>query len=397
MNASTRGVANAGLRSAEALDAAPPSVCRRNGGNMAPPNQIEVKTLECSGELLRFAAENKAGIPPAVVADIEDAWQAQNKSEWDAQIAAKFWVAYGGLCSHLRPVTLDTFEATTAPIRSWLGWLGRGPTTYARRWAAIFLAFFLFLLLASLGVSIFVAAAESAIKEVRAFTEKASNAVDKIEKMVANRPVTITNDSSFMDQSLKPEEKTWITDLRNQAMSLWEALDGMHQKTNAFAIQRLLGSEYPLCNDNQDPITDRCYKKGRLYLPAKIGDVLQHAGEYYNFFETRRAVIERTDSADTRLTAFKLYLLPVLLGMLGACTFVIRSISDQIKDFTFSTVSPLQHLLRVCVGGIVGVLVVTFYTVALPTQLSVLGWAFAAGYAMESVFAAIDAITAKLK
>ena len=83
--------------------------------------------------------------------------------------------------------------------------------------------------------------------------------------------------------------------------------------------------------------------------------------------------------------------------MLGACTFVIRSISDEIKEFTFSNVSPLRHLLRVCVGGIVGVLVVTFYTVALPTQLSVLGWAFAAGYAMEPVFAAIDTITARLK
>jgi hypothetical protein len=366
------------------------------GGKMVP-NQVELETLERSRELLRFGAENKSGLPPAVVADIEAAWEAQGKSAWDAQIAAKFWLAYDGLCSHLRPVTLDTFEATTAPIRSWLGWFWHGRTTYARRWAAIFLAFFIFLLSASLGVSIFVAAAESAIKEVRAFTEKASTAVDKIDKMIANRPPTITNDSRFMDQSIKPEDKTWILELRNQAMSLWEALDGMHQKTNAIAIRKLTESEYPLCNDNQDPATNHCYQKGRLALPANIGDVQAEANEYYNFFETRRVVTERTDSADTRLTAFKLYLLPVLLGMLGSCTFVIRSISDQIKDFTFSNVSPLRHLLRVCVGGIVGVLVVTFYTVALPTQLSILGWAFAAGYAMEPVFAAIDTITAKLK
>jgi hypothetical protein len=364
---------------------------------MATPNQIELKTLECSGELLRFSAENKTGLPLAVVTDIEAAWQAQEKSQWDPQIAARFWVAYDGLCSHLHPVTLDSFEATTAPIPSWLRWLGRGPTTYARRWATIFLALFIFLLFVSLGVSIFVVAAESAIKEVRTFTEKASKAVDTMEKMIADRPAAITDDSTFTDPALKHDDKTWMTNLRNQAVSLWESLDGMHQKTNAFAIIRLLGNEYPLCNVNQDPVTDHCYRKGRLELPARIGDVLQHASEYYNFFETRRAVTERTDSADTRLTAFKLYLLPVLLGMLGACTFVIRSISDQINDFTFSTVSPLRHLLRVCVGGIVGVLVVTFYNVALPAQLSTLGWAFAAGYAMESVFAAIDTITAKLK
>lgn len=361
------------------------------------PSEIEVKVLECSGELLRFAAENKSGLPLAVVADIEAAWQAQEKSEWDAQIATKFWIAYDGLCSHLRPLTLDTYKATTAPIRSWLGWLGRGPTTYARRWATIFLVFFILLLTVTLGVSIFVVAAENATKEVRTFTEKASKNVDTIEKMMTNRPPTITNDSRFADQSLKPEEKTWIADLRNQAASLWEALDGMHQKTNAFAIQGLVGSAYSLCNDNQEPVADRCYKKGRLELPEKIGDVMQHASEYYNFFETRRVVAERTDNAETYLTGLKLYVLPVLLGMLGACTFVIRSISDEIKDYTFSNVSPLRHLLRVCVGGIVGVLIVTFYTVALPTQLSILGWAFAAGYAMEPVFAAVDTITAKLK
>jgi hypothetical protein len=188
---------------------------------MPPPNEIEVKTLECSGQLLRFAAENKSGLPLAIVADIEAARQAQAKSDWDAQIASKFWIAYDGLCSHLRPVTLETYQATTAPIRSWLGWLGHGPTTRARRWATIFLVIFISLLVVSLGVSIFVAAAESAITEVRAFREKASKAVATIEKMISTRPATITNDSSFMDQSLKPEEKTWIADLRNQAVSLW--------------------------------------------------------------------------------------------------------------------------------------------------------------------------------
>jgi hypothetical protein len=364
---------------------------------MSQPNEIEVKALECSGELLRFAAENKSGLSPAVVADLEAAWQAQKNPEWDTQIAVKFWIAYDALCSHLRPLTLDTYRATTAPIRSWFGWLGRGPTTYARRWAAIFLAFFIVLLIASLGVSIFVVAAESEIKEVRAFTDSASKAQATIDEMVGSRPQTITNDSKFTDQSLKPEDKTWIAKLRNQAVSLWEALDGMYQKTNEFGVQGLLGRKYSLCEDGQDPVTNHCYKKGRLELPEKIGDVVQHASEYYNFFETRRVVVERTDSADTRLTALKLYLLPVLLGMLGACTFVIRSISDQIKDFTFSSVSPLRHFLRVFVGGIVGVLIVTFYTVALPTQLSVLGWAFVAGYAMEPVFAAIDTISAKLK
>lgn len=154
---------------------------------MGRPTEVESKALACSGALLRFAAENKSGLPSAVVTDIEAAWQAENSSTWDAQTAAKFWVAYDGLCSHLRPVTLDTFEATTAPIRSWLGWLGHGPTTYARRWATVFLVFFMFLLLVSVGVSFFVAAAETEISEVGELTRSASETVEMMDKMLANR------------------------------------------------------------------------------------------------------------------------------------------------------------------------------------------------------------------
>jgi hypothetical protein len=364
---------------------------------MPLPTDIEIETLKSSGQLLKFAAENKSGLPAAAVADIEAAWQAQAQSTWSAEIAQKFWVAYDALCSHLRPVTLDTFQATTAPVPSWLACLGYGPTTFAKRWARFFLAFFILLLFASLGISIFVASAENSIRAVRAFTNTATDAEATLEKDIANHPTTVTVNSKFTDQSLKPEARLWLVGLRNQAMSLWEAEDGMYHVTNSFSMRALVGKEYPLCQGNQDPTTDRCYQKGRLALPERIADVLAQSNDYYHFFETRRAVTERTEGADTRLTGFKLYLLPVLLGMLGACTFVIRAISDQIKDFTFSKVSPLRHVLRVFVGAIVGVLVVTFYNAALPTQLSVLGWAFAAGYAMEPIFAAIDTITAKLK
>jgi hypothetical protein len=51
----------------------------------------------------------------------------------------------------------------------------------------------------------------------------------------------------------------------------------------------------------------------------------------------------------------------------------------------------------VALGSIVGVVIVTFYDAPSVVQLSASAWAFIAGYAMESVFAAFDFVAGKLR
>jgi hypothetical protein len=48
---------------------------------MNAPTSIETQILEQCGELLKFAAENKTGLPVQVVTDIEEAWDAQAQSK----------------------------------------------------------------------------------------------------------------------------------------------------------------------------------------------------------------------------------------------------------------------------------------------------------------------------
>ena len=86
--------------------------------------------------------------------------------------------------------------------------------------------------------------------------------------------------------------------------------------------------------------------------------------------------------------------LPILLGALGACAHVTRSISDQIKDTTFSNTSLIRHRVRVALGALAGA-VVGLGWIAGPPSLSPLAWAFVAGYAIEPIFAAIDSVAEK--
>ena len=48
-------------------------------------------------------------------------------------------------------------------------------------------------------------------------------------------------------------------------------------------------------------------------------------------------------------------LVPLLLGAIGACTYVLRLMSQQIADTTFSSTSPIRHFVRVALGALAGV------------------------------------------
>jgi hypothetical protein len=91
------------------------------------------------------------------------------------------------------------------------------------------------------------------------------------------------------------------------------------------------------------------------------------------------------------------FLLPILFGMIGALTFVIRTMSEQIKASTFSTTSPIRHLMRVTLGALGGVVVGLFSNLSNQLTLPPLAIAFLAGYGVEALFSMFDGFIAKFK
>jgi hypothetical protein len=359
---------------------------------MTAPNATEAALLERCKELLQFAAENKTGLPAQVVTDIQMAWDAQSKSTWTPEVATKFWTAYDGLCSHLRPLTWDTLTASRPEKRRW----GRD-ISLAHKWARGFGLLLFVILLISLVLAFISTAGEILIKEVEDLITKADQEVVTIREQIAQRPSGIDDVPDFDTAPMSSEARVWVTRLREHMFTLWILEDQLYEKTNSIVSRILLRGRYQLCASGQEPTEHKCYFKGTLTQPKSLDAILAAMTTAWNFFETRRTVRTRTDQAITYLAAIKAYLLPAFLGMLGACTFVVRTISDQLKDFTFSHTSPLRHLLRVALGSIVGVVVVTFYGTPTGISLSASAWAFVAGYAMEAVFAAFDAVVSKLR
>jgi uncharacterized membrane protein len=79
------------------------------------------------------------------------------------------------------------------------------------------------------------------------------------------------------------------------------------------------------------------------------------------------------------------YVLPVLFGTLGAMAYVLRTISDQIRNTTFSQSSPIRHFMRVTLGAVMGAVIGLFSGSTNQLTLPPLALAFLAGYGVEGV------------
>ena len=77
----------------------------------------ENEALDTAAVLIKYSAEVQR-IPNAIVLPIVTAWKAREEKNWSPEISSAFWVAYSALCDLLKPVTIDTIEASRSKIQA---------------------------------------------------------------------------------------------------------------------------------------------------------------------------------------------------------------------------------------------------------------------------------------
>ncbi len=92
------------------------------------------------------------------------------------------------------------------------------------------------------------------------------------------------------------------------------------------------------------------------------------------------------------LIALQGYVLPLLYGLLGACTYVLRMLSDEIRNLTYTLKSHIRYKVRLVLGTLSGLAITWFFQPSAEVfkSLSPLAIAFLAGYSVEILFAAMD-------
>lgn len=105
------------------------------------------------------------------------------------------------------------------------------------------------------------------------------------------------------------------------------------------------------------------------------------------------AILARTPFV---LFALQGYVLPLLYGLLGACTYVLRMLSRDVRSFSYTPESHIRYKIRMVLGTLSGLAITWFFEPGSETlkSLSPLALAFVAGYSVEILFAAMDRFVA---
>lgn len=105
-------------------------------------------------------------------------------------------------------------------------------------------------------------------------------------------------------------------------------------------------------------------------------------------------LLKSLKTAQFAIYALQIYLLPILYGLLGAITYVLRTLAVQIRSLTYTPESDICLRLRMNLGALSGLAIVWFIKEGdsqLPfASLSQFAIAFIAGYSVELLFAAMD-------
>ena len=97
-------------------------------------------------------------------------------------------------------------------------------------------------------------------------------------------------------------------------------------------------------------------------------------------------------SARSVLNSLQQYFLPLSYGLLGAITFILRALSDQIHQHTYSYESEINFKLKLALGALAGMAVGWFFASdsTVLGSFSPLALAFLFGYNVDIFFALMD-------
>jgi hypothetical protein len=348
----------------------------------------EREALRNSVALLKFAAESPKTAPDDVIEPLVTAWEAAEQDKWSPAIAIQFWTAYSKLCDLIKPVTMDTVgmvQIPIAPTKSWWDWWSAG-RSQAQIHARRYLALLMFLLVCSVGFGFIAGTSDKLSEEIGKLIAEGDQLAPQIGSQISEIKtdldgLNLGTDTLLLDlddSRIPRETKKKIDDLRTKLQGLYWVADQLHSKANAISrVTTFHPIKYIVGDLSRLPVLDNGFDNVR------------------NYYQTRRQVHDERQNV-TILNSIYNALVPLLLGAVGAATYVLRLTSDQIKDSTFAPSSPIRHVSRIALGCLAG-LVVGLGGFGNELNLSSAALSFLAGYAVEPVFATFDGIAEKFR
>jgi hypothetical protein len=308
--------------------------------------------------------DNGLDVDEATLHQVAEARDTVNTNKW-RDVESKFLITYNNLVKRIYPVSIEMLrkpdEIDKVELSSLI--LGKEQREHRKKWSAsiysIITGVFMLLLL---GVQVFYFLGSTRLSNINKTNEeleKAPTRQRELQIITAAEPNNIAFELELEDNMSK------TTELNNSLQSNILLLEPWTKVISALTFNT---------RDKKDIDTQE-----KENMKTNI-EVIQEAKGY--------ALI------------LGIYILPLLYGLIGGLTYVLRELRSDVRKYTLDKESTIKYILRIILGAVAGMSVGLFWSDIENAQsvgftsisLSPMLLAFIAGYCVEHVLGFIDKI-----
>ncbi len=338
------------------------------------PSAEIVKKLENTQLLLGYITDNGKDINKEWVTTLVNARYRLENNLWDVETEVDFLMAYREVTNLIMPVTIDSLVAqrtnkiaqlSNSPNtakKALLTWLT--PGSFSLKSVSIYSVCTVIFMAVLLTLQIFFCLGSTRLSDIQISEEKL------IQKNKRLQELNLMLNTGSEDNSLKVYEierdeiKDELGRINKEIESDIRLLVPWVTKVRKFSF-------------NIQSIKTEKNEEAKNYS-LKNNSYIQEAKSYQ--------------------IIIGIYILPLLYGLVGGFTFVLRELNSEIKNLTFTSSDNTKYLLRILLGAIAGLSIGLFWGDIEKTEslglasLSPMLLAFIAGYCVEYVFIFIENI-----
>jgi len=345
--------------------------------------------------LLAFGSREGYSIAANITEQIVRSSHALETGKWDPELEGSLLSSLNTLAKLVSPVTVKSIEDTKNSFvsRTYKRMFWRGdkkkfsicvPVTYFRIWSVVALSLLLI-------TQIYWVVGSTVTKDIRVFETKITEATREIV-MIQSRAenkegggFTLSPQDAISLERLSFDLRTHRNAVASRYYVLTEwnsgwqgvlgvfltAWDGLWSAVS-WPFQQIFGEK----------------EKSKIFSPRTEGrkTPLASAPQDQITFTTAQFTTE----------VISLYFLPLLYGLLGACVYVMRSLSEEIRNSYYTEESNVRYRSRLYLGALAGFAIAWFVTPentpGIVASLSPFALAFVAGYSVELFFGAMDKV-----
>jgi len=388
------------------------------------PSEALAKAIAQAQFLIAYVAKQGNIFDPALLNTLIRSKQLFDSGRFTIAEEVAFWLAYNELVKALKPVSIESLEESLPPPGSgkkWFGGFRQAPSAANRmvRRYRLLSAFSLVLILAAQVYWLIGSGVTGELEKIFAQREHADTELTqyRYEKELRADQADKAGDPSAMVQAKAEQDPTLLRlqkdyNFSNQLLNshygllqkwnrVWEAMLFMEPFQGESTAYKTLEFEtrQGRLREQLDRIKQRAVKKGGVVdatadvsAEDNIAQQLAQGNLSFEHDKARHRFFLNRISAGFALSALQIYLLPLLYGLLGAATYILRQLSIATREMTFTRNAGIHFRLRISLGALAGMSIGWFLSPEESSTLALSPFAlsFLVGYNVEILFLLMD-------